>query len=195
VSDDESARRDIGYDADPQLAVERALQQRPRTREHSDAAVVERVGKWSPSKVVTTARCRVKNKLGEQCPNLVSVTQDGLDAIETFSRLLEARGRTAIGRNVAEEKPLDLNECFPCESCLAARGTREAERNKARNERTRMAIRQLKGDEACSQDDEREATLFLERTLGPAYLRDLQTAIAERDANKPARRRGRAGDL
>jgi hypothetical protein len=186
VSDEErTAWRDTGYDVDPQLAVERKLQRRGRSRANSDAAVAEHIAKWSPARVVTVATCRVKNAGGEKCANLVEVTQDGLDSLETFSRLLSARG----------EQPLKLGECFPCAACLERARTTEADRNADRVTRVRRAIRQLKGEELATDEQMREAELMLEKRFGPTYIAELRSAIAERSGRGRGARRGKASEL
>lgn len=170
MPNDDSATpwEDMGYGADPDLERERQLRARPRTPEHSDKAVTERIGAWRPPTYVTMARCQA-HPAG--CTNLVGVTAEGMGALETFSRILQARG----------EAPLSLDECFPCDRCLGLRQEAAIASSAKRRVRTRDAIRVLTGRTASTPQEEREAELYLERTLGAGHLTDLKRWTEERN--------------
>lgn len=100
---------------------------RQRTQEHERR--MAGVPLWS-SKVVTQAKCQA-HPVG--CRELVDVTEAAIEAMQAFDRLLGARG----------EKPLDLNECFPCSACLVKRKQAADDRLPIRRAKNTDAIRLL----------------------------------------------------
>lgn len=172
-------RDGVAMENDDNVRARRAREQR-----HSDAAVGARVASWQGSKPVTSAMCNVSNGTsGRACSSVIGVTQEALDAIEAFNAHLAKRG----------EGPLSLNECFTCTDCAKVRLEVSEERSATRRERTRVAIRRLKGDESASPAEEREALLWLEKVLGSGYVKELTIHLAERKSSTA--KRGRAGDL
>lgn len=196
----EPAWEDMGYGAmpDPEVLRDRQLQRRPRGPQHSDAAVIERIGSWQPQ-IVTTAKCA-------GCDAPVAVTAEGLDALETFSRKLERD----------QQPPLDMNTCFSCADCHAKRSTASAQHSAKRRERTSEAVRYLKAAEDKNVGEAmgyvttgrglpewnvgdavkaaHERLAFLVKVMGSGYVVDLLTAIRE-GRKTPGRAKPRAGDL
>lgn len=144
---------------DPQIERERVLMARPRTAEHDKPAT------WLNPDPVTMAKCQA-HVAG--CTNLVPVYPRGMEALESFSRILAARG----------EHPLDLNACFPCHTCLPKRLDAWAERCAQRRTATTEAIRYVR---SCALDDVNAAfDLAVTRKGAPARASDTVVKLSER---------------
>jgi len=154
-----------------------------------------------PSKVVAQAKCAAHR---HECPNLVDVTESGMDSLESFSGLLAERN----------EPPLELNACFLCDECYAKRGHVQAQKSAERRGKVTEAVRYLKAigsrvlDEAADlakagRTPDRagpdlvaavEKLGFLGRVMGPGYVSDLVIAIRE-GGKSPGKAKPKAGDL
>jgi hypothetical protein len=191
MSNEATAWQDTGCDAEIQR--DAALRARPREARHASGPT------WKTPEVVAMAKCKAH---AAGCTNLVSVTSEGMDALEGASRMLTKRG----------ERPLDLNDCFVCESCRATWASVETEKAATRRTKTTEAIRYCK---QASEHDMTDAWVhvkaggaadkmhpttpdavveaakrlqFLRRWQGEGYVTDLLTAIREKRGGKGKRK-------
>jgi hypothetical protein len=183
---------DTGYD--PELAREASLRRRPREPRHAEGPT------YAQPKVVAMAKCQA-HVAG--CRNTVAVNEDGMHALESQSAIL-------LKRN---ERPLDLNECFLCESCAVVRASVEAEKASTRRTKTTEAIRYCK---QASDNDLLDAWVhvkagglhdrmhpttpekiveaakrvqYLRKWMGEGYVTDLINCIRDKRTDKPKRAR------
>lgn len=193
MSDEErSPWRETGYDAEEHR--EESLRRRPREARHADLPT------WTPSKVVLMAKCQ-GHVAG--CRNTVEVTESGLDALEQCNKIIEKRN----------EKPLSVNECFPCDSCRALKQRNAEDSAATRRTKTTEAIRYCK---QASDIDLQDAWLhvkaggthdrmhpttpqkiveaakrlqYLRKCMGEGYVTDLLACIRDKRNDKPKRAR------
>lgn len=181
-------------DDGPQLARERTLRARPREARHAEGP------SYVAPRVVTTAMCSRAKAHG--CTGTVSITAEGLEALESCSRQLERRG----------EQPLDLNACFLCDGCVAVRDRVLSERAADRAARSAEAIQFCKN--ATSEDLDHawrcvqanmggrmgpgtsaslqlaaEHLEHLRKAIGASYVRELLSCLRERSTGGKAKPR------